>query len=220
MPQDPSTAQTPRKFAFDTVFSDGGDIASQPAAYKRFYTGEEVERLVAQAAAEADTAAIGRIEGQTAIALEEISGMVRQAFAVLAAAAHEHRVGAAELALACGKVIAGEALERFPEAPAAAALEALAREVESSPKLTVRVAPALVERLQAALDATATAVGFAGQIRCAADPTLPSAAFAFDWGDGRAAYDPVAASARVAEALNAALASEGLHGEALPSVSA
>ena len=37
----------------------------------------------------------------------------------------------------------------------------------------------------------------------------------FDFGDGQAAYDPAAAAERVAEALHAALASEGLHAEPL-----
>ncbi len=36
-----------------------------------------------------------------------------------------------------------------------------------------------------------------------------------DWGDGSAAFDPAGAAARVAEALEGALAAEGLHAEAL-----
>ena len=39
--------------------------------------------------------------------------------------------------------------------------------------------------------------------------------FAFDWGEGRAAFDPEVSAARVAEALDAALAAEGLHAEPL-----
>jgi flagellar assembly protein FliH len=45
------------------------------------------------------------------------------------------------------------------------------------------------------------------------DPALPRAAFTFDWGDGRAAFDPQAAAARVAAALETALAAEGLHAD-------
>ena len=45
---------------------------------------------------------------------------------------------------------------------------------------------------------------------------LAAAAFVLDWGDGAAAFDPAAAAARVAEALEGALAAEGLHAEALP----
>jgi len=40
-------------------------------------------------------------------------------------------------------------------------------------------------------------------------------AFILDFGDGAASFDPAAAAQRVAEALHAALAAEGLHGEAL-----
>ena len=92
---------------------------------------------------------------------------------------------------------------------------ALAREVEAQPKLTVRVAAHLVERTQAALETTAHAIGFPGQILARADAHLPAAAFVLDWGDGRAAFDPTDAAARVTQALEAAIAAEGLHAEPL-----
>ena len=44
---------------------------------------------------------------------------------------------------------------------------------------------------------------------------MPRAAFTLDFGDVSAAYDPDAATARVAQALEAALAAEGLHAEPL-----
>ena len=47
------------------------------------------------------------------------------------------------------------------------------------------------------------------------DPNLTSAAFIFEWGEGRAAFDPEQAAARVAAALDATLAAEGLHAEPL-----
>jgi flagellar assembly protein FliH len=40
-------------------------------------------------------------------------------------------------------------------------------------------------------------------------------AFTLDFGDGAGGFDPAAAAQRVTEALQAALAAEGLHGEAL-----
>jgi flagellar assembly protein FliH len=45
------------------------------------------------------------------------------------------------------------------------------------------------------------------------------AAFVLDWGDGKAAFDPQDAALRVAAALDAALAAEGLHAEPLLSAS-
>jgi flagellar assembly protein FliH len=202
-----------RKFTFDTEF-DGARPAGA-GAYKRLYTADEAEELAQRARAEGMATAMARIEAQTARALSEIAEAAKAALPTLAAAAHEHRAGAAELALACARQIADAACDRFPEAPLQAALAALAREVEATPRLTLRARPELVERLQAALSETAEAIGYRGQILARADPDLAKAAFVFDWGDGSAAFDPAGAAARVAEALEGALASEGLHAEAL-----
>jgi flagellar assembly protein FliH len=79
----------------------------------------------------------------------------------------------------------------------------------------VRVAPELVDAVQAELESAAHAIGYPGQIVARAEPDMPAAAFHLDWGEGRAAFDPEAAAARVAEALDAALAAEGLHAEPL-----
>ena len=203
-----------RRFTFETEF-EGGRPASASVPYKRVYSAEEVEALAGAARAEGEAAAMQRIEAQTARALSELAEAAKLALPTLAVAAHEHRAGSAELALACARQIADSACERFPEAPLQSALAALAREVEATPKLVLRAPPALIERLQAALAETAEAIGYAGQIIARADPGLPLAAFVLDWGDGSAAFDPARAAARVAEALEGALAAEGLHAEAL-----
>lgn len=211
-----SPATTHRKFSFDTVFDGSGEIASAPPpARKKLYQPEEVEQIRSQAFAEGERSAVVRAEQEAAQALSQIAQAAQAALSALAAVAHEHRSHAAELALAAARKIAGAALERFPEAPAVAALEAMAREIEAEPRLIARVAPHLEERSQAALETVAQAMGFSGQILAKGDPALPSAAFVLDWGDGRCAFDPVAAAARVAEALDAALAAEGLHAEPL-----
>jgi flagellar assembly protein FliH len=204
---------THRRYTFDHDFDGAAPAAPNP--YKRLYGAEEVEALTAKARAEGEAAAMRRIEAQTAAALETLGQAAKAALPALAIAAHEHRVGAAELALACGRQIADAACERFPEAPLQAALAALAREVEAAPRLTLRAPQALLEQLQAALTQTAEAIGYPGQILARADPGLAPGAFRLDWGDGAAAFDPAASAARVAEALQGALASEGLHAEAL-----
>jgi flagellar assembly protein FliH len=206
-----------RKYTFDTEFGGGGRLAPPTSTYKRLFTSDEAEAMAAQARAEGEAAAMQRIEAQTARALAELAEAARAALPTLAAAAHQHRTGAAELALACARQIADAACERFPEAPLQAALAALAREVEATPRLTLRAPAALLERLQAALTETAEAIGYPGQILARAEPTLAPAAFVLDWGDGSAAFDPAGAAIRVAEALEGALAAEGLHAEALPS---
>ena len=222
MPVAPASA--PRRFTFDTVFDGGRVIAPTPA--KSAWSAEEVEAARAAGYAEGQASAAARAEAEAAAALAQVRADLVRALDALKALAHEHRAASAELALACGRAIAGAALERFPEAAAQAALEALAREVEAQPRLVVRCAPDAAERLSCALDRTAEAVGHPGAVVVKAEPGLAGAAFVFDWGDGRAAFDPAAASARIEEALAAALAAEGLHAEpplaltALPEIAA
>jgi flagellar assembly protein FliH len=203
-----------QRFSFDTEFDGDGGIAHAPRTVKRVYVPEEVERVRAQAFAEGERSGSVRAEQAVASALAEIADASRSALGRLAQLAHEQRSACAELALAAARVISGAALDRFPQAPAAAALEALAREIEATPRLIVRAAPDLVTRLQDTLDKTAAACGFPGQIVVKADPALPAAAFVFDWGDGRASFDPAQAAERVAEALRTAVAAEAPHSEA------
>ncbi len=137
-----------RKFTFETEF-DGGRPASASVPYKRVYSAEEVEALAAAARAEGEAAAMQRIEAQTARALSELAEAAKLALPALAAAAHEHRAGSAELALACARQIADAACDRFPEAPLQAALAALAREVEATPKLDRCAPPPALHRAAA-----------------------------------------------------------------------
>jgi flagellar assembly protein FliH len=206
-------SNAPRKFNFDTVFDQSGDIASAPTPVKRSYSPDEVEQIRKQAYAEGERSATTKAEEAAAAALADIGASAKVAMAALADVSHQHRADCAELALGVGRAIADAALDAFPEAPAQAALAALAREVQSEPKLTVRAPEALVERLQTALNQTAQACGLAGEIIVKGDPAMPPAAFTLDWTDGRAAFDPVEAATRVAEALRTALAAEGLHAE-------
>ena len=104
----------PRKFAFDTEFGASGEIAYVAPRPKRSFTPEEVEAIREQARAEGERTALTSITAQQMAAISEISGACSQALSSLAAVAHRHREGAAELALACGRAIAGAALERFP----------------------------------------------------------------------------------------------------------
>jgi flagellar assembly protein FliH len=201
----------PRRFTFDTVF-DGERVISAPRA-KRAFTLEEVEAERQSAYVDGERSTTARADAEAAAALRDIASALRVAFGCLNEAVHAHRSESARLAMACGRAIADAALDRFPEAPAAAALAALARELDARPRLVVRVAADLAERLSAPLAEAAEAAGFAGAVAVKADPALVPAAFVLDWGDGRATFDPIEARARVETALETALAAEGLHAE-------
>jgi flagellar assembly protein FliH len=206
--------ETPhRKFGFDTVFDDRGGVAYTPPKVKKAFTAEEVETARAEGYAQGERSAVARAEQEAAHALGEVAHAIQEAFGALTHVAHEHREGSAMLALACARKIADAALRHFPEAPVVAALEALAREVEAQPRIFVRVSPELEERTQNALEHVAAQIGYQGQVVARADGAMAPAAFTFDWGEGRAAFDPDGAAQRVTEALEAAIAAEGLHAE-------
>lgn len=202
-----------RKFAFDTVFDGDGEVISSAPPVKTFYTAAELEKARAEAFAEGQQAALDRSREEELRQLAQIRQAIGQAMHSLAQVAQNHRAGAVELALATARKIADAALDQFPEAPAKAALEALLLEMQGHPRLLVRAPEAVAERMQAYLDRAAQAAGFLGQVVVTPDPRLNGAAFIFEWGEGRAAFDPEQAAARIAEALHAALAAEGLHAE-------
>jgi flagellar assembly protein FliH len=205
-----------QRYAFDTVFDDAGGIAAQaPPPAKRSFTPEEVQAERAKAFAEGERSVVARAEQGAAAALADIAGTVRAALPALTKLTHEHRTASTELALACGRAIAAAALQQFPEAPVKAALQSLAREIESQPRLVVRVNGEMVERSRTALESLAHSLGFPGQILVKDEPRLPPAGFILDWGDGRAEFDPDQAAARVEADLRTALEAEGLHAEPL-----
>jgi flagellar assembly protein FliH len=206
-------SNAPAKFAFDTVFEADGRVVA-PVRVQKSFTAEEVAAIRAQCFAEGEQSVVAMAEQAQAMALAEIADNARMALGTLAAVAHEHRVGAAKLAMGAARKIADAALERFPQAPLEAAVEALAREIEAVPKLVLRCAPDRIDAMQEALTRAAEAAGYPGQILARADD-LPPAAFILDWGDGSAAFDPEQSAARVAKALDTALAADGLHAEHL-----
>ncbi len=203
------------KFNFDTVFDGGGHVVAHTPRPKRVYSADEVEQVRRAAEAQGHAQAMAGIEARQAEALSVIARACQQALPRLAEVAHEHRVGSAELALACARAIAAAALDRFPQAPVQAAMESLTREIEAAPRLVVSCDAELAQGLQTVLEQTAQAIGFTGQVQVKTDAAIGQRAFTLDFGDGSAAFDPQAAAQRVAEALHAALAAEGLHAEPL-----
>lgn len=203
----------PQRFSFDTSF-DAEGVVSAPARMKRNYTAEEAEALRQAAFAEGQAAARASAEGLLAQAMVDLSETARAGLAALSQVAHNHRVHAAGLAMACGKAIADSALARFPEAPLQAALESLTREFDDSPRLTLRTSadPAV---LTPKVEQMARDIGFDGQVVVKSEPGPSAAAFSLDWGDGSAVFNPEATAARIADVVASALAAERLHADAI-----
>lgn len=210
--QPPSTP-----FAFDTEFDAAGVVVNAAAAFrpiKRAYGPAEVDALVAQARLDARNEALAEIESIQTMALSAIGQALTSAAPALAQVAQLHRQQAAELALTAARVVSASALDRHPEAPLQAALEALGQEIDASPRLVIRTGD-LTEATHARLQQLCADAGFSGIVAFRTEPGMAAAAFQLEWADGRAAFDPEEAFARMSEALNSALAAEAGHAENL-----
>jgi flagellar assembly protein FliH len=169
---------------------------------------------VAQARAEARDAALAESASVQAMALSTIAQSLAAAVPSLTQVAQAHREQSAGLALAAARVVAAAALDRFPTAPLQAALEALAQEIDASPRLVIRIGD-LDDANRARVERTCADAGFSGMVAFRDEPDLAPAAFQLEWADGRVAFDPAESFARIAETLNAALAAEAGHAETL-----
>ena len=203
-------------FAFDTEFDASGVVvhASSFRPTKRSYAPLEVDALIAHARLEARTEALAESANVQAMALSAIGQALDAAIPALTLVAQAHREQAAELALSAARVVAASALDRFPAAPLQAALEALGQEIDASPRLVIRTGD-LDDATRARIEQLCTDAGFSGVVAFRNEPAMPAAAFQLEWADGRAAFDPADAFARIGEALHSALAAEAGHAEAL-----
>jgi flagellar assembly protein FliH len=203
-------------FAFDTEFDDAGVIVKGAVfrPVKRAYGPAEVDALVAEARLEARTQVLAEVESIQAMALSAIAEALAGSAPALAQIARVHRGQSAELAMTAARVLAASALDRYPEGPLQAALEALGQEIDATPRLVIRSGD-LTEATHARLQQLCTDAGFSGLVAFRTEPAMPAAAFQLEWADGRAAFDPEEAFARMREALNSALAAEAGHAETL-----
>ena len=203
-------------FAFDTEFDASGVIvhASSFRPAKRSYAPLEVDALIAHARLEARTEALAESANVQAMALSAIGQALDAAIPALTLVSQAHREQAAELAMSAARVVAASALDRFPAAPLQASLEALGQEIDASPRLVIRTGD-LDDATRARIEQLCTDAGFSGVVAFRNEPAMPAAAFQLEWADGRAAFDPADAFARIGEALNSALAAEAGHAEAL-----
>lgn len=202
----PSHAQP---FAFDTEFDATGNVvrASTWQPVKRAYSPTEVEALIAEARSEGRTQALAELDSRRAQAIADLSAALAASLPRLAGVVETYREQTAELALATGRALASTALERMPHAALQAAVEELGREIDASPRLVVAMA-GLDEAARSEIEGLCASAGYAGAVRFRDEPGLPPAAFEIEWADGRAAFDPAEAFARLEAAVGRALAAD------------
>lgn len=177
---------TSNRFGFDTVFDANGRVLrqSERKGQKKSFTPEEVEAV----RAEAFTAGQGSIEARAAQALSrgvgELAGAVMKLLEALDEESEALRRGAATLALAAARKIAGAALDRFPGAEVERLVAECLDAMPHDPRIVVRVAPEVVEALKPRTDALLAERGFAGRLVLVAESALSRADARIEWTDG------------------------------------
>ena len=198
-----------KRFDFGTVFGDAGQVTAAPRE-KRAYTPAEVEAIRTEAYAAGEASALARAQLAQAAAVQALADAAQAGLSGLTDAVHAHKSAAVKLALICGQKIAAEALERFPQAPVTAALEALGQEIELATRL-ILYAREPSEDLKAAAQEAAMLAGYGGAIQFRDQPDYPAGAFQVAWSDGRAEFNPQAVFDALEKALGEALDAEAFH---------
>jgi len=199
-----------RKFEFGTVFGDGGNVIAEQKREKKIFTLEEVEAIRSQAYAEGENNATARAQAAQADAVQALADAAQMGLGLMADAIHQHKEASVQLALVCAQKIAAEALDRFPEAPVRAALDALVQEIETATRL-VLFARTVDDAMQAAATEAAMFAGFPGAIQFRDKPAMPAGAFEVVWNEGRAEFDPQAVFDVLQEKMKEALDAEAYH---------
>ena len=198
--------QTIRKFAFETVFSPTGEVLRDASGTRNVYTAEEVEaeRQAAYEAGRGDETA--RHVATVGAQLESVVDALRQLFAAYQGDVMRLRDGAAGMALAAARAVAGEALAAHGETRIKALLEEVFAEAMTVPRIVVKVEPAARERLRPQVEALAEEFGFAGALHVRDDADLGPGDVVVDWGEGLVALRAADAQAEIETRVRAMLA--------------
>lgn len=198
--------QTVRKFAFDTVFSPTGEVLRDASGTRNVYTAEEVEaeRQAAYEAGRMDETA--RQLATVSAQLESVTDALHRLYAAYEGDVTRLREGAAGLALAAARAVAGDALAAQGDARIKGLLEEVFAEAMTAPRLVIKVEPAARERLRPQIEALAEEFGLTGALHVRDDADLGPGDVVVDWGEGLVALRAADAQAEIETRVRTLLA--------------
>lgn len=195
----PRRAGVPAPFTFPWLDQSGEPEAAAADAPPPPRTFSEAELNAALAAARAEAAAAA--EARLRVALEsDMTARRTAALERLAAELAAHQVAldrtlaaraaaSRDLALALARALVPRALERQPLADIAAMLRELLIRLEGQPRLTLALAPALLEAGQQAAREIAAQAGYRGELAVVPEAQLGPGDARLSWPGGNAERD-------------------------------
>lgn len=180
-----------KKFLFDTAFAAAK--AQREQKPKPQFT--EADLAAARGEGQQSGFEMGReqtmreIARRAADALEAAAGGLARIDAAQANAACEIRIDAARLALAIAAKLSPALIARLPLAEIEAVVADCLVQLPMEPRVVVRVAEPLVERLTAGIDEIVRRTGFSGAVVLLGEPAMALGDARVEWADGGAERD-------------------------------
>jgi flagellar assembly protein FliH len=176
-------SQVPQKSPRKKALNDDDLVAARAEGFK-------------QGQAEAN-ASIDRASGE---ALRAIANMMQMMLGRLSDEASSLREDAVQVALAAARIVATHALDAFGEEAVLDIVQTAVAQLRDVPRLVVRVAPELVEGVEARLAGCAREAGFSGEIVVRGDQGARNGDCVLDWGDATITHNRESAFAAIDKA--------------------
>jgi flagellar assembly protein FliH len=190
-----------RKFAYETVFSEEGEILRDGSGFRTQFSREELEKARAEAFEEGCRAG----HAEVAEALAALIGSMDRLVTSYDSEVRTLRNEAGELALAAARAAADSALEAHGEARIVHALSSALETLRAGPRLVVRIAPTLVAGLKSRLEQAAKNSGFEGALVVRADAAVAVGDLSLEWAEGAITHDRAETFARIQALVTGAL---------------
>lgn len=172
------------KFTFDTAFDAPGAGPGTETRARRSYTPAEIDAIRAEAEAEGRHASEVQAAESLAAAMHQLADTAGHAARTLDGEVEAIRAEAAQLALAAAKALAGAALATTPEAEILDSLRTALHQAITEPRIYVKAAPDILQRVEAQAEDVAAQEGFDGRLQFVSDPALSGADCRIEWRGG------------------------------------
>jgi len=191
------------KFLFDRDFGPAAEAKATnvPAAEHAAALAEAEARGYRAGVNAAEVQARTEAERRLVLAFERIAGGVEQLRASLKRVEDTFEAEAVEVALAVGRKLAADLIEKEPFAEITALADQCFREMISAPHIVVRVNTELYSDAKQRLEDLVRARGFEGRLVVMSEGDIAPGDCRIEWADGGLKRDRAATEAAIADAV-------------------
>jgi flagellar assembly protein FliH len=176
---------TATKFRFETSFDNGAHAVANAAELAH---AQAIEAAAADGEqrgfANGHRQALIEIEAQTAAQLARLNCDMLTLFETLDGIKRQLTADGAIVAAATGRAIGGHLIEKMPQARIESLIEELMNDVVDTPRMVLRLPPALLDSTRTAVEAMAQTHGFSGRLIFMSEPNYGSSDVTVEWAHG------------------------------------